>query len=62
MQPRRRALTKAISWRVVATGITAVAVWVISGELILTAEVAAVDIVLKIFGYYLHERAWDRVT
>jgi uncharacterized membrane protein len=37
-------------------------VYVFTGDLILMAEVGALEIIAKITFYYLHERAWTAVA
>ncbi len=58
---KKRALMKTITWRVTASVITLAIVWIVSGELVIAGEVAALEVVVKMFGYYLHERAWERL-
>ena len=36
-------------------------VFIVTGDLALVASVGAVDVVAKLFFYYLHERTWGRV-
>lgn len=57
---KKRTLLKTITWRVTASIITLAIVWLVSGELMIAGEVAALEVVVKMFGYYLHERAWER--
>ena len=54
----KRSVVKAVSWRIIATLTTMAAVFLISGEVVLALEVGAVEVVAKLFLYYLHERAW----
>ena len=53
-----RSVVKAISWRVIATLTTMVAVYIVSGEFVLALEVGAIEASAKLFLYYAHERAW----
>ena len=54
-----RSIVKAISWRVIATATTVTIVMILTGKLELAAIAGAVDIVLKLILYYLHERIWS---
>ncbi len=36
-------------------------VFIVTGDLRLVASVGAVDIIAKLFFYYLHERTWGKV-
>ncbi len=38
-----------------------VAVYVITRELTLSISVGVIDVIAKLFFYYIHERAWIRV-
>ncbi len=59
---KMRTIVKAVTWRATATLITAGLVYLFTGRLELAAEVGALEMVLKILAYYLHERAWGRVS
>jgi uncharacterized membrane protein len=57
-----RSITKAISWRIVGTVDTFVITLVITGNLVVAGSIASVESISKIVLYYLHERAWSKVT
>ncbi len=57
-----RSILKGITWRIIASGTTMTVVYVVTGDLALVASVGLVDVVAKVFFYYLHERSWGRVT
>lgn len=57
-----RSIAKALTWRVIATSTTMVAVFLVSGEMGLALGVGAIDIVAKLLFYYLHERAWGNFS
>ncbi|MFH1742502.1 MAG: DUF2061 domain-containing protein [bacterium] len=61
METHRRSLMKSLSWRVVATVVTACAAWFITGEQESAAKIAALDTLAKIGIYYAHERFWIRI-
>jgi adenylylsulfate kinase len=56
-----RSILKGFTWRVIASGTTMAVVYLATGDLVLVASVGVVDVTLKIFFYYLHERTWGRV-
>ena len=60
-EENRRSALKAISWRVVATSTTMILVYVFTGEIETMAEVGFFDVALKMFFYFTHERAWNKV-
>lgn len=56
-----RSLSKALSWRLIATTITILIVFVTTKEWELAFGAGAADLVIKLVAYYLHERAWANV-
>lgn len=61
MESRRRSIAKTISWRVVATFVTAGIVYVLTGEWKAAMSIGGLDTLVKLGVYYAHERAWARV-
>ncbi len=62
MESTRRSIVKAISWRLLATVITAVIVYQLTGELDFAAKVGLADTTLKFVIYFGHERLWNRIS
>ena len=58
---KTRSIAKAVTWRAIATLTGVLIVLLLTGELEMGAMFAALDIVLKLMFYYLHERGWDVV-
>ena len=56
-----RSLSKAFSWRIVATLTTAVIAYFVTGDVQAAVMIGGVEFVLKFFIYYLHERAWQMI-
>lgn len=56
-----RSVAKAFTWRVLATLTTAGLVYAFTGRLDITLGVGLLDVLLKIFFYYFHERLWDKI-
>lgn len=56
-----RSLAKAVSWRVTGTADTFLISWLITGELLLATGIAVTEVVTKVFLYWFHERAWNKV-
>lgn len=61
-ETRHRSITKAFTWRVVASSTTLAIVFLISGEIAVAVSVAGIEVAAKLVVYYLHERAWQRLT
>ncbi len=56
-----RSIVKALSWRILATVITASVSLIITGKLRLAAEIGLIDTLIKLGIYYVHERIWNHV-
>lgn len=60
-ESHRRSLLKGVTWRFVASGTTLLLVFLFTGDIVLTLQVSAIEVTLKIMFYYLHERMWGKV-
>lgn len=56
-----RSVIKAISWRAGGTIVTCFVAWLLTGNLDLAAKIGALDTVIKIGAFYVHERFWNRL-
>jgi len=61
METHLRSVMKGISWRFVATMVTATVVYIYSGELVAAAIVGSIDAVAKIILFWGHERIWQQI-
>lgn len=59
-QPKR-SLIKGITWRVTGTLDTMLISYLITGKLDWAITIGGIEIVTKMFLYYIHERIWDRI-
>lgn len=59
---RIRSIVKALTWRVIATGTTMSLVYIGTGDIELMAHIGIADVVIKLFFYFIHERAWGRIA
>ena len=57
-----RSVVKAISWRALGTIDTFILSWLITGEVKLAAAIGGAEVFTKMFLYWLHERAWNKIT
>ena len=55
---RIRHIAKSITWRIVASITTFVSAYLFFGDLAKASGLMAVEVVIKMLLYYLHERAW----
>ena len=61
MESTSRSLAKAVSYRVLGSTGTALVVLVLSGNLKISLGVGALDMLLKIALYFIHERLWNHI-
>ena len=61
METHLRSIVKGVSWRFIATMVTALVVYVYSGELAAAAIVGSIDAVAKIVLFWGHERIWQQI-
>lgn len=62
IESHARTVAKSISWRVVATFTSMSIVYILTKEPLITLGFGAIEVIAKITFYYLHERAWHKVT
>ena len=61
-ESKTRSIVKALSWRVLATLITTLLVFTFTGRLDIALTVGAFEAIVKMLFYFLHERAWNRIS
>lgn len=62
METTRRSIAKALSWRLLASAITALIVFLVTGEIESAAGIGAADTVIKLVIYVGHERIWNHIS
>jgi uncharacterized membrane protein len=62
MESKKRSLAKALTWRVIAFATSFLVGLLVTKSSALGLTIALIDTVIKIFLYYLHERAWLKVS
>ncbi len=60
VESHKRSIAKAATWRIFATFVTIIVVYIFTRELVLSAGIGIVDTTIKLFAYYSHERLWER--
>ena len=60
-ETHQRTLAKTVTWRILATMTTALLVYLFTGDFTLALEVGALEVILKLLLYYLHERGWSYI-
>lgn len=56
-----RSIVKTISWRTLGTLDTIIISYFITGNLKMAASIGSIELVTKMFLYYFHERAWNKI-
>ena len=59
MESHLRSVTKAITWRIIATLTTATIAYFVTGQIEIAILIGGIEFVVKIIIYYLHERVWQ---
>lgn len=57
-----RSLVKGISYRLISSVATISISFLVLGDVSMALEIGFVDFFAKIFIYYMHERAWSKIT
>ncbi|HEY0964445.1 MAG TPA: DUF2061 domain-containing protein [Candidatus Paceibacterota bacterium] len=60
-ETHKRSILKGVTWRIIASATTMIVVFIMTGNLAVVASVGIIDVVAKVFFYYLHERTWGKV-
>tara|TARA_R110000787_G_scaffold70646_4_gene157012 strand:- start:419 stop:634 length:216 start_codon:yes stop_codon:yes gene_type:complete len=56
-----RSIAKTMSWRVMATFVTFMISWIITGTLEVALSIGAFELVSKLLLYFFHERLWNKI-
>ena len=62
LDTHKRSIAKSISWRILAGIITMCVALVMTGKPDFAMQIGLADTLTPLLIYYLHERAWDRIT
>ena len=57
-----RSVWKTVSWRILATIDTVIISYLVTGSLKMAASIGSIEVVTKVFLYYYHERAWNKIS
>ena len=55
---RKRHLLKSVTWRIIASVVSFLIGWSVTGDVSIGITVGVVDVVVKFILYYFHERIW----
>jgi len=54
----KRHLAKTVTWRVIGTVDTIILSWAITGNLKVGMAIGGIEVITKMFLYFVHERVW----
>ena len=60
-EQKKRSIAKTLTWRITASLVTFVIVWIITGDWKMGASIAGIEVITKMFFYYFHERIWIKI-
>jgi uncharacterized membrane protein len=61
-ETRARSIAKTLSWRVLATFITAAVAFAVTSDAKVAVAVGLADTLIKLVIYFMHERLWNRIS
>ena len=62
MVSKKRHIFKTITWRILGTLDTFLLSWLITGSVKIGAAIGTVEVITKMVLYYIHERAWYKLS
>ncbi|MFY0656269.1 MAG: DUF2061 domain-containing protein [Neptunomonas phycophila] len=60
-QSTSRKIAKAVTWRILGTGVMMLLAWLITDDVAAALSIGAADLIVKSVLYYFHESIWDKV-
>jgi uncharacterized membrane protein len=61
MASYKETLLKTIIWRTIATLITVLTGWAVTGNYKFGLAIGGIEVVIKMVSYFIFERLWDKV-
>ena len=61
MEALRRSIIKSFSYRVSASILTVLIALTITGRIDFAAAIGGLDIIIKLFWFFIHERIWGKI-
>jgi uncharacterized membrane protein len=62
METNKRSITKALTWRFLASLATFIISLILTGDFAAATGIASVQVVVNLILYYFHERAWNKIN
>lgn len=61
METKVRSIVKAATWRMGGLIMTVSVAWIVTGKPSLAASIGAIDTLVKLGAFYVHERLWLKI-
>ena len=61
MDSNKRSITKALTWRALASLATFSIAYMLTGDITAATGIASVQVFVNLFLYYVHERIWNKI-
>jgi uncharacterized membrane protein len=61
METNKRSIVKALTWRALASLATFIISYTMTGDLAAATGIAAIQVVVNLLLYYVHERVWNKI-
>ena len=62
MDSNKRSITKALTWRALASLATFIISYIVTGNIAAATGIASVQVVVNLILYYVHERVWNKIN
>ena len=62
METHKRSIVKSITFRIIATIITFIVVWIFTKDIVVSGGVTIIENLIKMIAYYFHERVWTGIA
>ena len=62
MDSNKRSITKALTWRALASLATFIISYIVTGNFAAATGIASVQVVVNLILYYVHERIWNKIN
>ena len=58
---KKRSILKTFTWRITASLDTFIIAWIITGDSKIGGSIVGIEVIIKMFIYYFHERIWNKI-
>jgi uncharacterized membrane protein len=58
----KETIVKTLIWRFIATALTILTGWAVTGNFKFGLAIGSIEVVIKMVGYFLFERFWNKIS